>query len=571
MNRELSPLQVAGILLLFLAILAAGFSFYSHALSVPRLSHLHTDPQGRLHVYLDGELHRFDADGRYDRKFDLRRTGGGRGADAVVLSNGDLLFRYGEADDDVISNLMRYVRQEYRAPDRKAGWEQLLIRCDLSLERCEPFARVPVRLNAVFHLETDWRGGRVFVADTSHHRIYVYSEQGELLQTLADDLKFPNQLSYREPYLFVANTNRHRVEVYETMAGRLERRPEAGFATRPSGENRWPGGVLALSEQVWVINSQSGMDRGRAQRYSREGTFIAELESPQEADLFAFVDWNSRVLVSDYENRRIYQYDLDGKRLADLDLGKLQSRLDELHAEEADYRLWMALCFGAFVLLLAGGFYLGFRQEASAPSVPTGNMAYTPYEPDAGVEWIPFDGKKRRLLRLLLIMVWAMLLACLAFLPFLATLGRGVAVLMTIFSLSMAGVALWITLLVRRLMKQRLGVAGGNLVICDGRSRCAKSQHPDEIYTTGHAVVIGGVFLKLGGRELLFDAASFAEKVQPVLAGARKLSQTQMLLLYMRLRPVEAWINSTLLVGLLILVLWLELADQDLLQLFGLR
>ncbi len=369
MDKELSPLATTLILAFFLILGGLLYWSYSRYLDTPRLTHMRLDPMGQLYVQLGSELFVYGPDGQYADWIDLANLGAeSRIGDFAFFSDGDLLIRQGGGDRSLAFNILRYLRVTNRTPDtRVEGADGGLIRCDLDNLECQPFGDPPPNLNDAFHLELDWKTDRVFLADTSRHRIQMLSPGGTRVARAEGSLRFPNQTLYRDGELFVANTNCHEIAVFAAADDQLTPLVERGFPTVPEGADLagriWPTALLTLDEEIWVINSDHAMSKGLGLRFTPSGRLLGRLEAPDDADLFALARFNDQVLATDYANHRIYRYALDGRRLGDFEGGPLKARVAALAAQRRPYLWWMTLLGSLFVGALLLGLVVGIRQQ----------------------------------------------------------------------------------------------------------------------------------------------------------------------------------------------------------------
>ena len=209
MDQHLKPTTILLTLLFFGILLGAKFWAGHQALLVSHLARMHPHPDGRLFVQLGEELYAYTPEDGSEERFDLRELGiAEMVGDFAFFNNGDLLVRKGRYDPGLLENFRRFLRLTNRQPEIAEGGDGGLFRCRLETARCDPFGPRMLNLNSAFHLTLDLVSERVFLADTSRHRLLLFAPDGEELDRFEQGLKFPNQILFRDGRLYVA-TNDH--------------------------------------------------------------------------------------------------------------------------------------------------------------------------------------------------------------------------------------------------------------------------------------------------------------------------------------------------------------------------
>jgi hypothetical protein len=316
---DIRPSTAIIIIVFFVLLLGARFWAYGQSVSIAGFSYLHTHPDGDTVALLNGALYRFNESDALVSRTDLVPLGVPRGqvSDFAWFSNGDMLIRQGRRDDGLMANLERFQRKTNLSPEDAANTQALLVRCTGEPPQCSPFATQPLNLNDVFALDIDQDTDRVFIADTSRHKVYLYSSDGHEIDRIDSGLKFPNQLTFKDGTLYVANTNRHQISAYRV--------DDTGFAADVSsisvtpGEavsagRKWPAAFLFLGQNLWVINATSSMDHGGIYLFDtgNDYEYSYQADEPEDADPVALVRHGEQILVSDFSRDRLDAYSLDG-------------------------------------------------------------------------------------------------------------------------------------------------------------------------------------------------------------------------------------------------------------------
>ncbi len=561
MRRELSPVTSVLLLLLFGAMLWTIFSLRSAAVELPALTHMHTSPDGGLYILLGTDLFEHDASGRPVRRIDLREIGVRDViGDFAFFSNGDLLLRIGADERSVSDKVRQYFRRDNLVPTQLETARGGLFRCDLATMDCVPFGKDRLNLDQSFFLDIDWDTNRVFVADSSRHRLLLFSSTGDLLAETKQGLKYPNQVIYRSGQVYVANANRHEVAVFKVGDASFKRTAQSFLAAEVGTKLRghiWPSAVVRVRDQFWVVNSDNNMANGIVVRFNSEGELLGELSLPEMADVFSILPFQEEVLVNDLRAGRIYRYSTAGERLPDFASDLLEERLREVAQGKEDYYRWMYIVIGIFGIAFVAGVVIGLRQEMvvdqQLPPVDPEDMMLSPDTP--GILWIDPDPKFTRRIKW---MIWLFVVLCLLLIPLLWIL-IGVELPMGFFLAigMMLAMGIVIMYIVSRFGRQRLGILKDRVVAVDsgGRFAAAKSER---VRYSSNRLVVGSVVVTLRTNQPLFPEEQMVAHLYPLLKSAQYLTQSQMLGVVMRLRPVQSALSVIGILLLVLAVVWME-------------
>ncbi len=397
MNQNIKVWQGLLILVLFGGLLFAKFWASSASKSVIVYSYMHQHPDGNSYIKLADQLFGFNAKGRYQRTIDLTKLGMQEhiASDFAFFSNGDLLIHLQSKEKNFIENLQRFYRftnpSDIISKDNKDG----LFRCNTHTSKCVAFTQQALNINEAFGVAIDWSTDRVFVADTSRHRVYSFSSKGVELGS-AQGFQFPNQIEVKNNLLFVADTNHHRLIAFDISEGYLGERKEMisiyTEETRKSGDI-WPSNFMLHTNERWIINKKNNMAYGGVYIFDTSGKFIKKLQLPSDADPVAILQMGEQVLISDFTLDRIYRYSLSGKLLSQFSPLVLQKKQSELTQRRAHYDLLNGMFSILFVMCLVCGFGLALYQQyqikdTATPGLIDPGMSIQ-IEPDESVtHWI---------------------------------------------------------------------------------------------------------------------------------------------------------------------------------------
>jgi len=168
-------------------------------------------------------------------------------------------------------------------------------------------------------LARDAQRGRLFVADTYAHDVKVYTEAGELLQTIgrrgngAGEFNFPTHLAWAQDELYVTDTMNNRVQVFDAEGRVLPR--TVGSRGLVLGNLVRPKGVGVDGEgNVYVIESYYDS----LLVFSPQGEFLMPIGGTGTATgrfylpAGVWVDARNRVHVADMFNGRIVLFQFLG-------------------------------------------------------------------------------------------------------------------------------------------------------------------------------------------------------------------------------------------------------------------
>lgn len=532
---EIRPLTAVVIVVLFVVLLGGRFWAYGQSVSIAGFSYLHNHPGGDTVALLDGSLYRFTASDELVDETDLNKLGVARGqiTDFAWFSDGDILIRQGRRDEGLLLNLDRYRRKTNTAEEYAENSNSRLVRCDTATAQCKPFTSTPLNLNDVFALEIDVNTDKVFIADTSRHKVYLYSPDGHEIDRIDSKLKFPNQLSFENDSLYIANTNRHEISVYkvgesgfEGMADPIAVTPEEAIT---SGR-KWPAAFLFQEEKLWVINASNRMDHGGIFLFDKsdDNTYLYQADEPDEADPVALVQHGDRILVSDFSHDRIDVYKQDGTHIGEFLPAWLEQHVLEIRQQRTDYQLLTDVLTWLFIASLAGGFIYalvrqfrpssGVSQQHEADPVVMVNPA------DPAIHWVQPDKKTRRTLYLLPLIIVVLLVVLLFLQSLLGKPGPGIDSPMLA---AMAALAVLLFAGIFNSLGKRIGVLGDVLILRDRKGNYSAGKGKQIQYSDA-AILIGRQFVVLGAQPKIFPTDLMVEHVYPVLKDAEYVTQGKM-------------------------------------------
>lgn len=369
MNSDVHPLVVILVLLLTLAAIGVWMWGTGEAKEIGGPAEMRLNPDGHLFIQIQNQLLEHDADGVYLRRHDL----GDLGVEIVLgsvafFSNGDILLRRGPDPRSLFDNIRAYQRATNRQSTEPQAPDTGLYRCDLEAMSCELFGSSAIDFKAAHGIFIDWETDEVYITDTTRHLLRKYSADGDALATPVGGVKFPNQLLMHEGRLFVANTNHHRIRVVDPSTESFGRVIETidvvpGVASRAA--QTWPSHVARVGDTWWVNNMRTGMNEGGIYIFDERWRYRRKVTLPPDADPIALLSYQGDVLVSDWNNDRVYRVTSTGELLTDFESAGLDEVLAESLTLRRQFTLYGYAGIALFLLLLVG---LAARGLASSMS-----------------------------------------------------------------------------------------------------------------------------------------------------------------------------------------------------------
>lgn len=363
MNQNLSPKAIISIVIVFSLVLGLRIYADGRALDFHGPDHMHLDPQGRLYIQIANQIQIYDRRGDLMRQVHLADIGiDNLQGDFAVFTNGDILL--------------------YRALQTSGKQASLdapgLYRCQPALKTCTRFDDGSIQLSRTFHLAIDALTEDVFVADTNNHAIHKFNKRGERLATKERGFIFPNQLLPDGAALYIADTNHHQIQRVQAGTDDFGSAIEK-FRTYSNNEEVmqkdiqkfklgqiWPATFARIHGNWWINNMTNGMNEGGIYIFNRDWQLTRVLDLPVDADPLDLAFYGDRVLISDLNLNRVYQFSTDGQQLEDFSPAALQAILDDNRQQQAFYTNVSRAALASFAVLLIAGFAAGIGQARQA-------------------------------------------------------------------------------------------------------------------------------------------------------------------------------------------------------------
>ncbi|RLA43850.1 MAG: hypothetical protein DRR06_11120 [Gammaproteobacteria bacterium] len=364
MNKPVNPIVAAIVILYVVLIFGLKYWFEQQSLELPRPSLIQAHPQGGVVILLGLTLYHVDeAEGLISTidlgALEITEMVG----DFAFFANGDLLIRAETRSATLEEELMTARRLENQNYNSGKG-QNMLYRCVLADHSCIAFTQQLPALSRTFRLHIDWSDDRVYLADTSRHRVLAFDKQG-VLQSGQTGFKFPNQLRIYEDKLWVADTNHHSLSALSTDPDNFGETLES-YITKAGKGWAWPSAFVKVGEDWWVDIMSNGMSDGKIIVFDQAWQRKSEVLLPDRADPIALEVFGKRVLISDWQNIAVYQFNQEGVRLPDLDVAVLSEQLSTVRDEAKFLNAMSQAMLALFVVSLMSGFFIALKMQKRA-------------------------------------------------------------------------------------------------------------------------------------------------------------------------------------------------------------
>ena len=328
------------------------------------------DPDGHLYIQIQNQLLEHDANGAFLARHDLAKLGVERMLGSFAFfSNGEILLRRGpdaRSLFDHIRALQRRTNQQSLVPQSP---DTGLYRCNLGASTCVLFGSEGVDFKAAYGIFIDWDTDEVYITDTTRHVLRKYSADGEVLAEPVAGFKFPNQLLIHERQLLVANTNYHQVRIVDPSTESFGENVDVidvvpGVAAKD--RRTWPSHIARVGDEWWVNNMRTGMNEGGIYIFDDNWRYDRRATLPPGADPISLLPFQDGVLISDWNNDRVYRVSLKGELLTNFASPGLEQVLAESRTKRRQFEMYGYLGIVLFVFVIVGLLVRGLAASMSS-------------------------------------------------------------------------------------------------------------------------------------------------------------------------------------------------------------
>jgi hypothetical protein len=531
MDSKVHPLVV--ILVILLTILSIGIWTWGsgEAKKIGGPAELRLDPRGHLFIQIRNRFLEHDTNGKFLAQHDLGKLEIDHVLGAIAFfSDGDVLLRRGPNPNTFGSNVRAYQRKANEQSIVPLTPDTGLFRCRLEDASCRVFGNEPVDFKATHGLFIDWNTDDVYISDTTRHLLRKYSSSGEPIAGPAVGFKFPNQLVLHEGQLFVADTNHHRVRVVSpdnNIFGEEYKAIDVVPDAASTGNQTWPTHVARIDDQWWINNMRSAMNEGGIYIFDNDWQFQHKVELPSGADPIAISPFRGKVLISDWNNNRIYQISKSGEMLVDFTSAGFEKILAESRQARLQFEMYSYGGVAIFILTIVGLMVRAMASGLSGESTkPRANRPAPPIALSDQMEWFEPDPAAIRKIEMGFLIAITILvlidLALAAVIAYNANLQLGLQLLLPAAFITLIFVP--IARISRANMNTAVGVRAGEITLRDHKGRESTCPMKDVQYND-IAITTNDMAAFLGKPQMpIYDPETLRSKLFPKLEGAQQIS-----------------------------------------------
>ena len=527
MDKSVNPVIALLVILVFGGLITLNIHFSNQLAKTDQLTLMTKHPDGDVVIQVGKSLYKVNPQTLDETHIQLQELGisdtlGG----FAFFSNGDLLIRADNNQTVERSETDVYTRTENF--DYTTAENHYLARCNLATQQCSQFSSQLPAFTRTFRLFIDWQTDEVYLADTSRHRIIKLNSTGETL-AIKEGFKFPNQLKLIGDILWLSDTNHNRFVSLATDTENFGL--ELTSHNVKSGTRTWPSDIAQVGNEWWGLIMDSDMKDGRIIRYGHDWKRIKSLNLPMHADPLSLLSLDDRVVITDNKRVAIYQFDLDGNRIIDLETPLLSAHLANILAEQKFYQLAQYSCWAVFFVLLLIGFYFAIKQQADENNFQPEDINQQDFTPPEG---FPEEGiiiKPSKAIRVIpYVLASVVVLSTGLMLYLIWSLPPTQSYVITLITLLVACMYILMTIPLYRMSKYQLKITPSFLEVTDHKGFRHASAYP-EILWTDHAIKVGQVVLALpqNMRKGIFPTKELKKLVIPRLNGQKKVGKWRML------------------------------------------
>jgi hypothetical protein len=535
MNSKVHPLVV--ILVILLTILSIGIWTWGsgEAKKIGGPAGLRIDPRGHLFIQIRNRFLEHDTNGEFLTQHDLGQLGIENVLGAIAFfSDGDVLVRRGPDPSTFGDNVRAYQRKTNQQSIAPLTPDTGLYRCSLEDHSCRVFGNEPIDFKATHGLFIDWNTDDVYISDTTRHLLRKYSSSGEPLAEPAAGFKFPNQLVLHEGQLFVADTNHHRIRVVDPAddafgeeLDAIDVIPEIASISNQT----WPTHIARIDDQWWVNNMRSAMNEGGIYIFDNDWQFRRKVELPAGADPISISPFRDGVLVSDWNNNRIYQVSKSGVVLVDFTSAGFEEILAESGQARLQYEMYSYGGIAIFILTIVGLMVRGMASTLSGEGSKARTIRPVPSNALSNqIEWFePDPVAVRKIETGLRIAIAVLILIDLVFaavVVYYASLQLGLQLLLPAAFMTLIFIP--IARLSRANMDTAIGVTCRELTLRDHKGRESTCPMKDVQYND-IAITTNDMAALFGKPQMpIYDPETLRSELFPKLEGAQRVSMWAM-------------------------------------------
>ena len=533
MNAKVHPLVVVLVIVLTLVAIGVWLWGTGEAKSIGGPAELKTDPEGHLYIQIQNQLLEHDATGAFLQRHDLTKLGvqqllGGIG----FFSNGDILLRRGPDPRTFSQDIRAYRRQTNDQTLEPTTPETGLYRCNLDTAECIRFGAAPIDFKAAHGIFIDWQTDEVYITDTTRHLLRKFTANGEPLAGPVGGFKFPNQLLLHDGHLYIANTNFHQIRKVDPRTDYFGEELEF-FDVRPSvavaAGQTWPSHVARVGSEWWVNNMQGSMSDGGIYVFDSEWRYKHRIALPQGADPISILPFHDEVLISDWNNDRVFRVSKDGTLLRDFNSPGLEQVLSESRAIRLQYQIYSYAGIALFLFV-----FIGLIIRTLAAKETTNSKGKLPLKnkaaPSDELIWLEPDPKVIRKITIALRLAVLLIIVVIVLTGLVVVISGNYRLGISLL-LPLAGLAVICAIIAwagRANVGTAISIQGRTVTLQDHRGRTSSCSVNDVVYDPT-AIATPDMAIFLGQPHMsVYDRQSLNDELFPRLDDAQRISLWRM-------------------------------------------
>ncbi|MDX1515995.1 MAG: hypothetical protein R3288_04100 [Woeseiaceae bacterium] len=559
MDSKVHPL--VAMLVIACALLAVGTWMWGsgEAKKIGGPAQLIVAPNGHLFVQMQDKLLEHDARGAFVARHELSDLGVGRLLGGIgVFSDGDLLLRRGDDSRSLLDNLRAWQRRTNRDSIVPESDGAGLYRCELESRTCDRFGNDAIDFKATYHVTIDRQTDDVYVADTTRHVLRKYDAGGDAVAGPVGGFHFPNELMLFDGRLYVADTNHHRVAVLDpgdtNFGDEFDSIDVVPGAAERHGQT-WPSYLARVGDEWWVNLMRNGMSDGGVYVFDANWRYVRQVDLPADADPIDIQPFGNVVYISDWNNDAVYRVSRDGFLIGTIESGGFDGLVAESVDARWEFQVYAYLGIGLFLFVLAALLVKGIATPSEQPKRSGPRVAATFSDELIWLQPDPARARKFHTLMRVIGILFAFLFVLTGILSFFSACRPYVAPLVPLIGgmLFVYVLLLWLT---RANFRTAIGLKGETITLRDHKGREKTFALGDVLYD-GATLAADDMAVFLGQPAApIYDRQQLMEQLFPRLAFARSVSIWQMQAQLFRVRHAQAVLGMLTLLALVAAATW---------------
>jgi len=545
MDNEIKPVTALVVVTVFLTLFGGGFWAYDQTFDLLSVDYTQRTHWATTVVRTGDLLTEFDDDLDVVREVDITSLG-------LKYSWGNFLFT--DRNTLIVNSLGSGGHDNGVEGSEQAG----LYRCDLSQQRCGRFAVDMPVIHRHWFATFDPERAEIFISHVSRDQLFRINKQGQFFE-MAVELKQPGVARMSDETLLLMDTNNRRLLQLDASAGGALMSAQVIVA---SATQRYPQGFVKMGNEWWVNMLADGWLDGAIIRYHANWREMGRLPLPESAKPFLLERLGNGVIVSDYENKRLYQLSAEGQYQGELYSPAMEALLVPARQRSALLMNVVRGCAALAVLFFVIGIVVGIsrgdlksmekRQKARFGMLVEEGAAII--VPEQGQYWIAKNEKFGRQFK------WAMVLMVLVatLFPVILFIEGDLPTLWRSLLLTTMPIPLFFGLWLYRQLQRSIDTMGiavtkETIILRNTKGEQAEVR-PQDLFYNPRSLIAGNVLVSLIGSAqmgYLFDPEDMKKWLMPRLHTSTAIGEMALMKIMWRLRHPQLMVTISISVPVL--------------------